>query len=66
MLDYGVRSKCCFAPIKFGMKLNKKTGIKTRIMICVRCTKKDVDIVSRDDAEGQVMNRDSFADEFRL
>lgn len=66
MLDYGVRSKCCFAPIRFGFKLNKKTGIKRKVFICVRCTTKDVDIVSKDDADGQVMNRASFADEFRL
>lgn len=66
MLDYGVRSKCCFAPIRFGFKLNKKTGIKKKVFICVRCTTRDVDIISKDDLEGQVINRESFADDFRL
>lgn len=66
MLDYGVRSKCCLAPIRFGFKLNKKSGIKHKVFICVRCTTKDVDIVSKDDLEGQVLNRESFADDFRL
>lgn len=66
MLDYGVRSKCCLAPIRFGFKLNKKTGIKHKVFICVRCTTRDVDIVPKDDLQGQVVNRESFADDFRL
>lgn len=60
-LDYGVRSKCCFAPIRFAFKLNKKTGIKNRIFICCTCQTRDVDIVDRDDPKK--IERGKFAED---
>lgn len=62
-LDYGYRSKCCYAPIRFGFKLNKTTGIKKQIMICTRCTTRDVDIVYTGQSKGQIVNEKPFAEE---
>jgi hypothetical protein len=45
MLDYGFRSRCCYAPIRLGFKKVKNTNIQKKIWICCKCKKKDVPIV---------------------
>jgi len=65
MLDYGVRSKCCFAPIRLGTKTIKKTNTRVKIWVCTKCGKRDVDIVSKDDPKGQEINYLPFADDSR-
>jgi hypothetical protein len=45
MLDYGYRSRCCYAPIRLGTKKIKNTNLTKRVWICVRCKKSDVPIV---------------------
>lgn len=44
-LDYGYRSRCCYAPIRLGKKLVKNTSIKLSIWICTKCKARDVNIV---------------------
>lgn len=45
MLDYGYRSKCCYAPIRVGWKNLKNTKMRVQIWICCKCKKRDVDLV---------------------
>lgn len=44
-LDYGSRSKCCYAPIRLGKKKIKKSKVEVKIWICCKCGTRDVDIV---------------------
>jgi len=53
MLDYGYRSKCCHAPIKFGQKIVKNTGYRKTIIICTKCRSRDVPIISKADLKMQ-------------
>lgn len=53
MLDYGYRSKCCFAPIRLGRKKIKKLNKTIQIWVCTKCYTRDVDIVTKDGSEGQ-------------
>lgn len=53
MLDYGFRSKCCFAPIRLGRKKNKKLNKTITIWVCTKCLSRDVDIVPKDGSEVQ-------------
>lgn len=63
MLDYGYRSKCCYAPIRLGTKTLKKTNTKIKIWICTRCKARDVDIVSKSEPPSQKNKWESFAEE---
>lgn len=65
MLDYGYRSKCCYAPISLAMKLNKKTNTKVRIWVCTKCKSRDVDILPKGDLKGQPVPS-PFAEEVNL
>lgn len=56
MLDYGYRSKCCFAPIRSGDKKLKNSTKKVKIWICTKCGATDVDIVPKDEALSQKEN----------
>jgi len=44
-LDYGYRSRCCYAPIRLGKKNVKNTKKKIQIWICTKCKTRDVNIV---------------------
>lgn len=44
-LDYGYRSRCCYAPIRLGKKTIKNTNKKIQIWICTKCKGRDVNIV---------------------
>jgi predicted metal-binding protein len=65
-LDYGYRSKCCLAPIRFGWKESRKTKIKKRIFICTRCATRDVDILTTEESKGQIRNDETFAEDPNL
>lgn len=56
MLDYGYRSKCCFAPIRSGDKKLKNSTKKVKIWVCTKCGATDVDIVPKDQAQSQDKN----------
>jgi hypothetical protein len=43
--DNGYRSACCYAPIRLGRKKIKNTSLTTKIWICVKCQKRDVNII---------------------
>src|ERR1035437_1394666 len=45
LLDYGYRSKCCYAPIRVGWKNLKNTTSRVQIWICCKCKRRDVDLV---------------------
>lgn len=45
LLDYGYRSRCCYAPIRIGFKRLKNTTSKKKVWVCVRCKKSDVAII---------------------
>lgn len=53
MLDYGYRSKCCLATIRFGFKRVKDTKQKKTIMICNKCGTRDVSIINKEEVEIQ-------------
>lgn len=53
MLDYGYRSKCCYAPIKMGFNRVKNTKIKKPVWVCVKCGTRDVYIVPKHEAQSQ-------------
>lgn len=53
MLDYGFRSRCCLAPIKFGFKLIKNTKKKKMIFICTKCKSRDVPIIAKTEVQNQ-------------
>jgi hypothetical protein len=44
-LDYGYRSRCCYAPIRLGRRVVKNTNKKTLIWVCCKCLARDVNIV---------------------
>jgi hypothetical protein len=54
MLDYGYRSRCCFAPIRLGRKKIKKLNKTVMIWVCTKCLSRDVDIIPKDGSEVQV------------
>lgn len=62
MLDYGYRSKCCFAPIRLGRKKIKKLNKTIQIWVCTKCLSRDVDIVPKSGEEVQP-RRYPFSDE---
>lgn len=62
LLDYGWRSKCCYAPIRLGRKKIKKTNVNVKIWICCKCSKRDVDIVEYTKDGPPKSTRRSFAD----
>jgi hypothetical protein len=45
VLDYGYRSRCCYAPIRLGRKKIKKTSVVKEIWICTRCGGRDVSLI---------------------
>ena len=45
MLDFGYRSRCCYAAIRMGTKKVKGTTVTKKVWICCQCKKKDVQIV---------------------
>ncbi len=53
MLDYGFRSKCCYAPIKMGFKKVKNTNLKKPVWICTKCNTRDVYIIPKSGEESQ-------------
>jgi len=59
MLDYGVRSKCCLAPVKLGRKKLPKTNQKITVWVCCTCQTKDIDIIPTEQALSQKAERDS-------
>lgn len=60
MLDYGVRSRCCHAPIRLGTKTLKKTKTRVKIWICCACGARDVSIVPRDQPVSQEIKSDQY------
>ena len=48
LLDYGYRSKCCFAAVRMGTKKLRKGG-KVRVWVCTACGTSDVGIVPKDE-----------------
>jgi len=44
-LDYGYRSRCCYAPVKLGRKKVKNTDKKIQIWVCTKCKTRDVNLV---------------------
>lgn len=65
MLEYGYRSRCCFAPIRLGTKTVKKTNTRLKIWICTKCGKRDTDIIPKDQPESQEIKYKPFADDSR-
>lgn len=65
-LDFGVRSKCCLAPIRFGTKENKKTKQRKKIFICCKCRSRDVDIIDVKDIDSQDKKTPLFVEDYRL
>jgi hypothetical protein len=59
--DNGYRSKCCYAPIRLGFKLIKKTNVRMKIWICTKCTKRDVDIVEYNKLKNPMSTWSPFA-----
>jgi hypothetical protein len=53
MLDYGYRSKCCFAPIRLGRKKVKKLNKTIMVWVCTKCGLRDIDIIPKDGSEVQ-------------
>jgi len=55
MLDYGYRSKCCKAPIKFSFKIIKDTAPQKRraIWVCTKCQSRDVAIIAKEELKIQ-------------
>lgn len=53
MLDYGYRSRCCKAPIRFSHKKVKDTKQRKTIMVCTKCDSRDVNIVSKEELQNQ-------------
>lgn len=45
LLSQGVRSKCCYAPVRLGKKKIKNSKREVKIWVCCNCSKRDVDIV---------------------
>lgn len=45
LLDYGYRSKCCFAPIRKGYKKKKNSKERISLWVCCNCGKRDVNIL---------------------
>lgn len=43
--DNGYRSVCCYAPIRLGKRIIKKTSLTVNIWICCKCQKRDVNII---------------------
>lgn len=50
MLDYGYRSKCCFAPIRVARKKIRKTQEIVTVWQCISCMTKDCQILPKDEA----------------
>jgi hypothetical protein len=50
MLSYGVRSKCCYSPVRLARK-KLKSGRTVQIWVCLRCKKRDVDLVEYTDKQ---------------
>lgn len=48
LLDYGYRSKCCYAPLRMGSKKLRKGG-KIKVWVCTACGTTDVGIVPKED-----------------
>lgn len=59
--DNGYRSRCCYAPIRLGFKLIKKTNMRTKIWICTKCSKRNVDIVEYNKLKEPASTRGAFA-----
>lgn len=52
-LDNGYRSKCHRAPIRIGFKTIKNTKHRIKVWVCTQCGKRDVAIITRDEAMNQ-------------
>ena len=61
MLDYGYRSKCCFAPIRLGRKKIKALDKTIKIWICTKCGGRDIDIIPKDGSDPQ-LKKPPFSD----
>jgi len=59
-LDYGARSKCCYAPIRVGFK-KLKSGQRVQIWICCKCKKRDVPLVEYTGTSYSKSTRSPFA-----
>jgi len=44
-LDYGYRSKCCYAPIRIGRKKVKNSSLRIKIWICCKCKARNVQLI---------------------
>lgn len=67
-LDYGYRSRCCYAPIRLGRKRIKNTNARLQIWICTKCKSRDVSIVEytgpySSEATLELDNKQSFIPE---
>lgn len=63
MLDYGYRSKCCYAALRMGTKKLRKGG-KTRVWVCTACGTADVQIVPKGEGASQI-NKKFATTEYR-
>jgi hypothetical protein len=60
LLDYGYRSKCCYAPIRLGRK-KLKSNITVKIWICCKCRARDVTLVEYTGSTPSKSTRHPFA-----
>lgn len=51
-LDYGYRSRCCYAPIRLGKKNVKGSRQKISIWVCTKCLRRDVPIIEYNKEQG--------------
>lgn len=67
-LDYGYRSRCCYAPIRLGRKIVKNTNKRIQIWVCTKCKTRDVNIVEytgpySTESSDELINKPSFIPE---
>jgi len=61
MLDYGSRSRCCWAPIRIAKQ--KRNGIIKHVWQCVKCRHTNIAIITKSEMQSQENWRTSFSEE---
>lgn len=53
-LNSSVVSACCHAPIRLGFKTLTKSKERVKIWICTRCKTRDINTITKEEAESQI------------